>query len=325
MLSKTTSAGRSKQPLRSESLVNQYPKDSHLIIMDRKEKMLLILDLNKVLVHRRKRRRTFHTRPYAKEFILGMSQRFQVAVWTSCSEKNGQQIVQSLFSDIDLLFVWYCDRCVRTQVPICGNKGDTDVTARSSSAATSMEDQEDFEEIKLTSLKPLMSVWSEFPQYSQYNTLLVDDSAEKCYENPPHNCVHPLPYVFFSDDDVDDETKKERKKMNKKQKKRKMLALESGIFTGGLTNSETGTETDTAESQLLQGDTELRPGGALWCYLDHIARTWQQAEVTDLAVIVAEVGAYQSPTVSNPITSGAASGLAGGVAGGLDQSIPVST
>ena len=283
--------------------------------------MLLILDLNKVLVHRRKRRRTFHTRPFAKEFILGMSQRFQVAVWTSCSQKNGQQIVQSLFDDIDLLFAWYCDRCVRTLVPIGGYKADT--TAIETFTATSIEDREDLEETKIISLKPLMSVWTEFPQYSQCNTLLLDDSAEKCFENPPINCVHPFPYVFYSDDETEEEIYHQKpKKMNKKEKKRKLLALEQEILLGNTTNNNSEMETATNTSDLLhlQGDTELRPGGALWCYLDRIASTWQQSEMTDVAVIVTEVGVYQSPSMPDPIDTEAA---ATSGSGGLDQSMSV--
>ncbi|CAM9645982.1 unnamed protein product, partial [Phaeothamnion confervicola] len=45
-------------------------------------------------------------------------------------------------------------------------------------------------------LKRLQDVWDIFPEYDARNTLLVDDSAEKCAENPPFTAVHPPPWTY---------------------------------------------------------------------------------------------------------------------------------
>jgi hypothetical protein len=43
-------------------------------------------------------------------------------------------------------------------------------------------------------LKPLAYVFEKYPLFSHNNTILMDDSCEKCIENYSYNSIHPLPY-----------------------------------------------------------------------------------------------------------------------------------
>ena len=130
---------------------------------------LLILDLNGVLIHSKKkknRNNKFTLRPHVHSFIYAMSKRYQLAVWTSKTFERAESIVQQLFHSYDLLFTWYNDKCDRKH-----------------------------ERNLLYMIKDLRKVWNQFDKYDKTNTILLDDSEEKCTVNNSYNCIHPRRFV----------------------------------------------------------------------------------------------------------------------------------
>jgi len=132
---------------------------------------LLVFDINKVLLHRQAKSSFFKIRPHAYAFIAGMSQRYTLAVWTSMTKKSAKPILADLFppQHIPLLFNWYQNRC--HSIP-----------------------NELVPDGKPLFLKELSRVWAEFSQFNESNTILLDDTSEKCARNPPHTSIQPCPY-----------------------------------------------------------------------------------------------------------------------------------
>lgn len=78
-----------------------------------KRRMLLVFDMNKVLILKKAQLRII-TRPHAMQFLTKISQYFDIAIWTSASEKNGVKILRKAFPNRirELLkFVWYQSKC----------------------------------------------------------------------------------------------------------------------------------------------------------------------------------------------------------------------
>ncbi|CUG84191.1 Hypothetical protein, putative [Bodo saltans] len=115
---------------------------------------LLVLDLNGVLGARQKKT-LFERRPHLEQFLKFALANFVVAVWTSCEERNGKQIVEDLFSDDRdrLLFCLYRGDCVPNPTP----------------------------ERPFGTSKNLQRIFDEWPEsFHAVNTVIVDDSADKC-------------------------------------------------------------------------------------------------------------------------------------------------
>lgn len=87
------------------------------------EKILVILDLDETLIHATDKPhddtwdfQVFHykvyKRPYLQEFLLGLKEHFDVAVWSSASDDYVDLIVKEIFpEDYTLKFVWGRSRC----------------------------------------------------------------------------------------------------------------------------------------------------------------------------------------------------------------------
>lgn len=159
-----------------------------------RSKKLLIIDLNKVLVLR-KHRKSFSIRPFAKQFLIDMSHRFHLAIWTSGTINKCKKMVNKLLSigkqprqedgektssRLALLFEWYQDRCTLLECDI-----ESDVYS------------------KPLFTKNLTSVWKNFPEFTEANTVMIDDSMEKCASNPEHTLISPLPYTALNINDVE--------------------------------------------------------------------------------------------------------------------------
>jgi hypothetical protein len=141
----------------------------------RSVKMLLVFDLNHVLLHRMPASLSFIVRPYAIEFIKNLSDHFHLAVWTSGKRQNVSAMFESIFCDVDTLFFWCQEKC-RVLQPDPKNFDGSSIKK------------------SLIFYKPLRLVWSEFPEFDESNTLLIDDSPEKCSRNPAGTCIIPLPF-----------------------------------------------------------------------------------------------------------------------------------
>jgi len=152
---------------------------------------LIIFDLNGVLCHRIRKHRepegaepdsyrpalekrivktVVIPRPNLHTFLRWADQNFCVAVWTSAKLKTARQLVEHLFpEDVRnrLLFLWGQDRCQQADIPST-------------------------ESCVPLFYKDLKRVWEEFPLWSSHNTIIVDDSPEKC-QRWIGNAIHPLP------------------------------------------------------------------------------------------------------------------------------------
>lgn len=152
---------------------------------------LLVLDLNGILCHRirsppQDARRYFRPpitrvagtpivpRPDLVDILTRLDSHFCLAVWTSAKSKTARKLVAALFPPAiaaRLLFVWAqhdCDSAVETAI-----------------AEEVAESEKCFE-------KDLGKVWKEFPLWNASNTLLVDDSPDKCVAWS-QNALHPPP------------------------------------------------------------------------------------------------------------------------------------
>jgi hypothetical protein len=149
---------------------------------------LLVLDLNGILCHRIRshkeppqgavsyRPATHHVagtpvipRPFLAEFLTFLDQNFCLAVWTSAKPKTAKSLVTALFPQHvaqNLLFLWGQNRCNTMQ----GQGADGEVVFQ----------------------KDLRKVWQEFPLWDQFNTLLLDDTPDKC-SSFQLNGLHPAP------------------------------------------------------------------------------------------------------------------------------------
>jgi Dullard-like phosphatase family protein len=139
---------------------------------------LLILDIDETLLYAVESQLEYehdfvaeqyfvYLRPYLQEFIDFCFEHFQVAVWTSSNEWYAQFIIEKLFNEKNLEFVWSRERCVR---------------------------KFNSEEYSFTYIKDLKKVKKK--GYSLDKTIMVDDSPEKLIRNYG-NLVRITP--FFGD------------------------------------------------------------------------------------------------------------------------------
>jgi len=116
------------------------------------------------------------------EFLTLLDKYFCVAVWTSAKKKNAKKFINLLFPpDISrrLLFVWGQERC---KTVVQGRNEDNPTINSMFSRETIF-------------MKILSKVWEAFPCWNDSNTLLIDDSCEKCPSKYKKNTIHPPPIL----------------------------------------------------------------------------------------------------------------------------------
>ncbi|KAL7566493.1 hypothetical protein ACA910_000965 [Epithemia clementina (nom. ined.)] len=173
-------------PLQSNS-ISSRSEDVHKYIVH--VQPLLVLDLNGILCHRVRHNRAPNTpksayrhsvlnvantpvvpRTDLHDFLSFLDRNFCLGVWTSAKNRTAIALVSALFpSDVAsrLLFVWAQHHCDTIQ----SDGGDDD---------------------GLVFEKNLTKVWKEFPLWNVNNTVLIDDSPDKCTQWHA-NAVHPPP------------------------------------------------------------------------------------------------------------------------------------
>jgi hypothetical protein len=187
---------------------------------------LLILDLNGILCHRSRPGReppnvtlrpsmgTVAQTPVVprqnlQDLLHELDEHFCLAVWTSAKRKTSRMLVDMLFPPQirqRLLFVWAqnnCDAVVVEPEPTTTTtdmvSADGDASSDSSSDSVTVDDHEQHEEHSHPSTrtedntvyeKNLRKVWDAYPLWSANNTLLVDDSPDKC-PFAVANAIHP--------------------------------------------------------------------------------------------------------------------------------------
>jgi hypothetical protein len=125
-----------------------------------------------------------------------LDRHFCLAVWTSARAKSAKQLVAALIPPAvaaRLLFVWAQHDCDT----VLSNNNNT-------SNGSGCDDSDD--DNNLTLKKDLSKVWKEYPVWNASNTLLMDDSPDKCVAWR-ENAVHPPPLngLAGSTQDNDDE------------------------------------------------------------------------------------------------------------------------
>ena len=193
---------------------------------------LLVLDLNGILCHRdrkHKRLNDWKLRPSIGhvantdiiprtdllQFLQFLDRHFCLAIWTSAKPKTAKKLLNLLLSSGNenniyskgirsrLLFVWSQSQCVAvrssgredgTSIP----ESDTPTNAPPQGGRSTLDpkdDQEDdehsFDETVVFE-KHLPKIWESYPLWSANNTLLMDDSPEKC-PIAVANAIHPPP------------------------------------------------------------------------------------------------------------------------------------
>lgn len=104
-------------------------------------------------------------------FLEYLHEHFTLAVWSSAKRKTVRTLVRMLFPskiEKELLFLWGQDKC-----NVEKDEGNKNLSER-------------------VFMKPLSKVWHNFPLWNISNTLIMDDSPDKC-EEFKDNAIHPSP------------------------------------------------------------------------------------------------------------------------------------
>lgn len=104
-------------------------------------------------------------------FLEYLHEHFTLAVWSSAKRKTVRTLVQMLFPskiEKELLFLWGQDKC-----NVEKDEGHKNMSEK-------------------VFMKPLSKVWHNFPLWNISNTLIMDDSPDKC-EQFKDNAIHPSP------------------------------------------------------------------------------------------------------------------------------------
>jgi hypothetical protein len=180
-----------------------------------------VFDLNHVLIHRKptvhyKQRQMLIMRPHAMDFLLHMSKRFTLALWSSATRATCKAICNCLFTVEDgfdksrFLFVWdqkQCDKevieCEDGVKVVRGERGaeNNDLDIQEIERRRSLFGSA----IKPLMLKDVAKIWDKYPEF-KHKVILIDDSVEKCERNPPGSYINPLAYNGPSEtgEDFDD-------------------------------------------------------------------------------------------------------------------------
>lgn len=145
------------------------------------------------------------------QFLQSLHQHFALAVWTSATAKTAKALVKMMFPEdvrVALLFVWhrgYCNLVKREEVENGGKRKkkrrkknqllkddsiaddpDSDAQTNSTTTTLSNDHQDD-----MIAIKSLSRVWTTYPIWDETNTLLLDDSPDKCPRRFRGNAIHP--------------------------------------------------------------------------------------------------------------------------------------
>jgi len=144
-------------------------------------------------------------------FLRLLNDHFTLAVWTSAKEANANSLVEVLFpTDIarQLLFIWNQDQCdvdrdhddtrqgvVNHNLVTSEHSNHTNVNEivaeKNEMMAPTVHRKQPYR--KIIYIKRLQKVWDEYPLFNKSNTLLIDDSPEKCPMEYKLNTLHPPP------------------------------------------------------------------------------------------------------------------------------------
>ena len=128
-----------------------------------------------------------------EQFLRLLHKNFTLAVWSSAKKKTVNELVRLLFPvDIasKLLFVWGQDKCdcvneesLKTLVDNSDDDNTSNILAHTRKSHYQGK----------VYIKKLSKVWHQYPLWDEKNTLLIDDSPDKCPIIYRNNTLHPPP------------------------------------------------------------------------------------------------------------------------------------
>jgi NLI interacting factor-like phosphatase. len=129
-----------------------------------------------------------------EEFLDFLVEHYNLALWSSAKKKTVKRLMHLMFPERiqkRLIFVWGQEKC-----ECLTSSQEKDTSVQKSSAA---RDDVGGDGSEVIFMKHLSKVWNEFPLWNRSNTLLVDDSPEKCVKYK-ENAIHPPPIMGLNVD-----------------------------------------------------------------------------------------------------------------------------
>jgi len=117
---------------------------------------------------------------------------------TSATRKTAKQLVRLLFPDEvreNLVFIWHRNFCNLVDSADKGKSDDSNNPKMESDSNNNHESEETQKKPShedLIAIKSLAKVWASYPIWNATNTLLLDDSPEKCPIKYRKNALHPV-------------------------------------------------------------------------------------------------------------------------------------
>jgi hypothetical protein len=193
----------------------QYPSDSTETTLTIRVQPLLVLDLNGILCHRSRVNKepldiqlrssigtVAHSaiipRTDLDDFLRYLDQHFCIAIWTSAQRRTARRLLNMLIP-IDIrqriLFMWGQNYCQAVRVTSSTSDPDTAKTVFvNDNDKIVVDESNDASESdggdEIVFQKRLDQVWKAFPLWSADNTLLIDDTRDKCVF-AIDNAIHP--------------------------------------------------------------------------------------------------------------------------------------
>ena len=149
-------------------------------------------------------------------FLQYLNEHYTLAVWSSAKKKTVKSLVRMLFPERieqQLLFVWGQEKCNCVEIKDTINTEggiitpeetiyglglpDVDTTSETPAISNYTDRKQAFKDMIF--MKHLSKVWGEFPLWNETNTLLIDDSPEKCCKSKG-NSIHPPPILGLDGD-----------------------------------------------------------------------------------------------------------------------------
>lgn len=183
------------------------------------QRQLLVLDINGLLCRKVKKYSEEHIqvdlqlqsygvklRPGYRKFLTRCYTKYDVAFFTSTTQRNAEIILKKLLTKKQfkqVKFVWYRDRTYLDPdwyafgESACHQKHSYEISAHPS---WEFENFQEEQIQKHSTIKHLSAIWrnpiiNAERKYSEKNTLICDDSYMKLRLNPRSNCLPILPYV----------------------------------------------------------------------------------------------------------------------------------
>ncbi|KAG7342812.1 NLI interacting factor-like phosphatase [Nitzschia inconspicua] len=197
-----------------------FPPDTTGDTLTLRVQPLLILDMNGILCHRSRHTKepvgvqlrpsigmTAQTsiipRTELEEILRYLDRHFCLAIWTSAKRRTANRLLKMLLPPEirqRLLFVWGQNYCQAENVSPISTENSVESEKEKLEESESDDDDEDNDDTVYE--KRLDKVWKAFPLWSADNTLLMDDSPEKCTSSTS-NAIHPPAIHGRTKDSID--------------------------------------------------------------------------------------------------------------------------